>query len=229
MAGQGGGEAVGRAGRSTRPDLPKHSDRSGRLVRSPRRARLLSWSVDYVVILTWLLVVLLVVGVPTLAGWVDLSAVWSRDWAADVAVTVLTVLPYLGYLVVTEAGPRGATWGKRLVGLAVVRRPEAEGPGGATSGGAGMPAAKRDYGSTPRAPGLPRVFVRNLVKVLPWQLGHMSAMRFATEADAVRPDAVWLYGASTVVLVAVALPPLLGRPGIHDVVAGTRVRPSRPV
>lgn len=219
---------MGRAERSTRPDLSARSDLSGRLVRSSRRARLLSWSVDYVVVLTWLLVVLLVIGVPTMAGWVDLSAVWSRDWAADVAVTVLTVLPYLGYLVVTEAGPWGATWGKKLVGLAVVRRPAGAGPGGATPGGAGMPATSRDRGSTPKAPGLPRILVRNLVKVLPWQLGHMSAMRFATEADAVRPDAVWLYGASTVVLVAVALPPLLGRPGLHDVVAGTRVRLSRP-
>ncbi|MGJ7442853.1 RDD family protein [Aquipuribacter sp. MA13-6] len=170
-------------------------------VRPSRRARLASWLVDYAVVVAWLVVVLLVVGVPTLEGWVDLTAVWSRAWAADVAVTVLTVLPHLGYLVVTEAGPHRATWGKRRAGLVVVL----------ATGAVPAPVS--------------RVLLRNAVKVVPWQLGHMSAMRFAEGTDPVPAEAVWLYAGSLAVLLAVALPPLLGRPGVHDLLAGTQVRP----
>ena len=239
-------------------------------VRASRGARFGSWLGDDVVVLAWLFLVFAFVGVPTLLGWVDLSAVWSRVWAADLAVTVLTVLPYLLYLVLTEAGPRHATWGKRRAGLAVARRQERAAPGGDVPtprsaerstpgpwnvpGPLGVPDASSVPGPSgvpdppglpdassvpgpsrvPDPPGVPRVVLRNVVKVLPWQLGHMSAMRFAVAADAVPADAAVLNGASTLVLVAVALPPLLGRRGLHDVLAGTEVyrsgtvRPRRP-
>src|SRR6056297_1400094 len=83
------------------------------------RSRITSWGWDYLVVLVWLALVFVVVGVPQLAGWIDLSGVWSRPVAADVAVTLLTVAPYLTYLIVTEAGPQRSTWGKRRTGLVV--------------------------------------------------------------------------------------------------------------
>ena len=69
--------------------------------------------------------------------------------------------------------------------------------------------------------------MRNIVKVLPWQFGHMSAMRFAV-TDAPTGSAVLLFVASMVLLAAVALPVLVGRIGLHDRVAGTRVRAAGP-
>lgn len=160
-----------------------------------------SWWWDYLVVLAWLAVVFVAVGIPQLAGWVDLAGIWSRPAVADVAVTLLTVGPYLAYLTVTEAGPHRATWGKRRAGLVL---DDSEGAG--TSG---------------------QVLARNIVKVLPWQLGHMSAMRFAT-ADAPTGTALVLFAASMVVLVAVMLPILVGRVGLHDRVAGTNVRAVAP-
>ncbi len=140
-------------------------------------------------------------GVPQVAGWIDLGAIWSRPAAADVAVTLLTVAPYLAYLTSTEAGPAGATWGKRRVGLIL------DDPGGTATFG--------------------QVLVRNTVKVLPWQLGHMSAMRFAV-TDAPTGFAVLLFVMSMVVLAAVVLPVLVGHTGLHDRVAGTSVRAASP-
>lgn len=148
-------------------------------------------------VLAWLALVFLLVGLPGLAGWIDLSGVWSRPVAADLAITVLTVLPYLAYLTVTEAGPQRSTWGKRRMGLVVAD------PGGSVT--------------------LGQVLVRNLVKVLPWQLGHLSAMDFAT-ADAASGPTPVLFVASMALLAAVVVPVLVGRTGLHDLVAGTRVR-----
>jgi hypothetical protein len=111
---------------------------------------------------------------------------------ADVAVTLLTVVPYLAYLTLTEAGPVRATWGKRRAGLALH-----------------VLEGSMTFG---------RVLVRNAVKVLPWQLGHMSAMRFAA-GDAPTGPAGLLFAASLVLLAAVVLPVLAGRVGLHDRVA----------
>lgn len=162
--------------------------------------RLLSWWWDYLLILAWLLVVFAVVGVPQLVGWWDLSSVWSNPAAADVAITVLTVVPYFLYLVLTEAGSSHATWGKRRVGL-TVRTVEGV------------------------APGLGPIVVRNLIKVLPWQLGHMGTMRLATAATP-PPIAIWLEAGSLLLLALIVVPILLGRRGVHDLIAGTRVGPA---
>lgn len=116
------------------------------------RQRLLSWWWDYLVVLAWLLAVFVVIGLPTLLGWANLEPVWTRPAAADLVVTALTVLPYLIYLVRTESGPAHATWGKRRSGLVV-----------GTADGLRV--------------GTARAVVRNGIKVLPWQFGHMAAMR----------------------------------------------------
>jgi uncharacterized RDD family membrane protein YckC len=91
----------------------------------------------------------------------------------------VSVLPYLGYLVVTEAGARHATVGKRRVGLRVRDR-------------------------TASSPRLRQVLLRNIVKVLPWQFGHLAASRFATGGDQ-SEGTVW-FTLSMLLLVAVAGP-----------------------
>lgn len=146
--------------------------------------------------LAWLLAVFVVVGVPTLARWIDLSAVWSRRLAADVAITVLTVVPFLAYLVVTEHGPAHATLGKRRAGLVVTS------VDGSVAGGRG-------------------VVVRNVVKVLPWQLGHMAAARFAS--GTVGATAVVCYVLSLLLLGLIVGPVLARRRGLHDLLAATTV------
>jgi uncharacterized RDD family membrane protein YckC len=159
-----------------------------------------SWWWDYVTVLAWLLIVFLLVGLPNLVGWIDLAPVWNRPLAADAAITLLTVVPYFVYLVLTEAGPAHATWGKRRAHL-IVETVDA------------------------RALAPSRVMLRNLVKVLPWQLGHMGAMRFATGAE---PFALagTFSSISLVLLLQVVGPVVVGRRGLHDVIAGTTVHPE---
>ncbi len=163
------------------------------------RRRVQSWLWDYLVLLGWLVVVFLVVGVPQLAGWFDLAGLWSGLVVSDIAITLLTVVPFLIYLSVTETGPRHATWGKRKVGLEVFGR-----RGGSS-------------GPTP-------VWIRNIVKLLPWQLGHMGVEVLIRNGDSA--TGMVFSVASLVLLVAVAGPPLAGRRGMHDVIAGTVVRPG---
>lgn len=160
-------------------------------------SRLASWWWDYLVVLAWLAAVFVLIGGPQLAGWWDLSEVWTTQWSADLAITVLTVLPYFLYLVVSEFRYPHATWGKTRAGLRVA-------------------------GSEGGSPQLSAVITRNLVKVLPWQFGHMGAVRLIATSGA-DPVGTWLAAASMVVLVAVVGPVLLGKPGAHDLLAKTRV------
>lgn len=109
-------------------------------------------------------------GVPQLAGRLDLAGIWTNQAAAGVAITVVTVVPYFIYLFVTEAKPPHVTWGKRRANLAVMD----------TTGGPPSPRG---------------VLIRNLVKVAPWQLGHMGSLRLATSevvsslaVSCLRPD-----------------------------------------
>lgn len=158
--------------------------------------RLLSWIFDYLVILGWLIGLFVVVGLPSLLGWMSLDAIWSDRLATDIALTVLTVVPLFVYLVVTEAGPAHATWGKRRTGLEVV----------GTQGG---------------EPGFGQVAGRNGVKVLPWQLGHMGAVRLAAGETEVLG---LLFSLAAMALFAlVAGPTMFGIRGLHDLAAGTVV------
>ncbi len=122
--------------------------------------------------------------------------------AVDLGVFLLTVLPVGAYLTATEAGPHQAGAGKRWQGLRV------------TADGGGRP-------------GLARVLVRNALKLLPWQLGHLAAARFTTGREP--SPAVWAaYGLSSV-LAAADIAAALRDPhsrALHDRVAGTRVTPT---
>ncbi|WP_131105186.1 RDD family protein [Ornithinimicrobium sufpigmenti] len=161
-------------------------------------ARVRSWLLDWLVVGAWLgaLTVLGLILRPLLpAG--DPGATTLRDLlTADVLITVATVLPYLLYLVLTEASSRHATLGKRWAGLRVARVD----------------------GS---APTVGAVWVRNLVKVLAWQLGHMGFTRGMFEIQVGLGIGFGIVG--TLLGLACALPALVGGRGIHDRIAGTRV------
>ncbi len=161
------------------------------------RRRLLSWLWDYLVVIGLLLVVLIVVGVPTLLGWLHLGGVWDNLALSDIAITLLTVLPFLIYLASTESGARHATWGKRRTGLGVFDR----------------------NGHPPQTGA---VWVRNIVKLSPWQLAHMGVESLIRNGHST--VGIVFYVTSLVLLVTVAGPPLLDRRGMHDVIAGTVVQ-----
>ena len=159
--------------------------------------RLASWGWDYLLILGWLLFVFLVLGLPQILRWIDLTPVWTDQNSADVGITILTVLPYFAYLYLTELKRPHATWGKRRAGLTVTD----------------------DDGAPPKSSA---VLIRNLVKVMPWQLGHMGTMRLATSSE-VTTTAIALEVSSLTLLALIVVPILLRRRGVHDLLAGTQV------
>ena len=168
---------------------------------APASRRLASWGWDYLLILGWLLLVFLFVGLPQILGWIDLTPVWTDQSSADVGITILTVLPYFAYLYLTELKRPHATWGKRKAGIAVAGRDDAPPRGGS-------------------------VLIRNLVKVMPWQLGHMGTMRLATSSE-VTTTAIALEVSSLILLALIVVPIFLRRRGVHDLVAGTQVTTTR--
>ena len=164
---------------------------------APTARRIASWGWDYLLILGWLFLVFLLVGLPQLLGWIDLTPVWTNQTSADVGITILTVLPYFAYLYLSESREPHATWGKRRAGLAVTDGEEA-------------------------SPKNSAVLIRNVVKVMPWQLGHMGTMRLVTTEE-VTAAAITFQTASILLLASIVIPILFRRRGIHDVLASTTV------
>lgn len=171
---------------------------------APRRlppgpvSRVRSWLLDWLVVGAWL-GVLAVVGLlvrPLLAPAGGDPTTARELLTADLLITVGTVVPYLLYLVLTETSSRRATLGKRWAGLRV-------------AAGDGAAAGTR------------AVWVRNLVKVLSWQLGHLGFTRGMFEIQV--GLGIGLGVAGTLLGLACAVPALVGGRGIHDTLAGTRV------
>ncbi|MBB5077157.1 RDD family protein [Nonomuraea endophytica] len=141
---------------------------------------------------------LAVLAVAALAG---LSRLFGASLIADdLLVTGLTVVPVWLYLSVGEASAGQATLGKRRAGLVVT-----------TVDG--------------RRPGPGRVLARNAVKLLPWQLAHMAAIRMfhapGEMSVAVVAALTVCYG--LVLLTLVLLFARRDRASAHDLAAGTRV------
>lgn len=163
-------------------------------------ARVRSWLGDWLVVALWLgLLALLglVVG-PLLGGDGAPDPPGPRALLlADLVIALLTVVPYVVYLSVSESSRRRATVGKRWAGLVV-----ADASGGMPSSGA--------------------VWLRNLVKALPWQLAHLGVSRAVLEVQL--SLALVLNVLALVLAAACVVPSLVGGRGVHDRAAGTRVQ-----
>jgi uncharacterized RDD family membrane protein YckC len=112
--------------------------------------RLAAFGLDYLVVLAYLIVLGCV-------SWALASGATGRVWQdflsspsrLHIVAFCTTVLPVGAYFTLLESSPRGATLGKRRMHLRVVRL-----GGGRLS--------------------LGRALLRSAVKLLPWQLAHMS-------------------------------------------------------
>lgn len=175
-------------------EVPDHVPSRGNRVRS--------LLLDYLVILGWI-AILTVVGflARMLFTFGETPATVSAGQLVlvDLAVLTATVLPVWIYLCVTEAGPAQATWGKARAGLEVVRLDGAR-------------------------PSVGRILGRNAVKLLPWQLAHISVARAILEID--QPIVMATTYAASIILVVVTVVMAWRDPWqrpLHDLVAGTRV------
>ena len=165
------------------------------------RPRLLASLVDLAVIGGWL-GVLTAVGAAVrrfLPAHPPTVPCGSARLAADVGIFAATVLPTGLYLGLAEAGPAQASLGKRRLGLRVV------------DSGGGRPGAARIAG-------------RTAVKLLPWQLAHLSIARMMVQDQ--RSRITWpAYVASLAIPVLSVVLALRdpARRALHDRAAGTRV------
>lgn len=161
-------------------------------------ARVRSWLGDWLVVAVWL-------GVLTLVGFLVRPLLGSDAPAApaarqllvaDLLITLATVVPFVVYLSVTESSRMRATLGKRWAGLVVA-----------------------DV-SGERA-GAGQVWLRNVVKALPWEVAHLGVSRAIFEVQTA--TAITLTVLSLVLAALCAAPALTGGRGLHDRMAGTRV------
>ncbi len=164
---------------------------------APRVRRLLASVVDLGVIGLW-------IGALTVAGMIvrpllPAGPVPTSLLGTDLVVFAITVLPVWIYLTVGEAGAGQAAWGKRATGLVVVTA---------------------DGGRAGAGP----IALRNAVKLLPWQLAHISIARMILEVD--DPVTTWgAYALSLVIGLANVLMALRDPAGraLHDRIARTQV------
>jgi len=130
-------------------------------------------------------------------GWPGTAPTGPEIWLVS---AVNFSLPVWAYFALADASPRGATVGKRLLGLRVVRL---------------------DGGRV----GLPRAVGRTAVKVLPWEAAHASA--FALMTDPAGLNAAQAVGLTLANGLAVAYYVVAawtaGRRSVHDLVVATAV------
>jgi len=111
--------------------------------------RLKAFGFDYLLIVGY--IILLAAGtmaVIKISGFFGLSLRWPENpLLADLMAFVTLVLPVILYFTLQESSSKQSTWGKRKAGIRVVNI-----SGGRLTRG--------------------QAFVRSLVKLLPWQIGH---------------------------------------------------------
>lgn len=159
--------------------------------------RLRAWLIDWLAILVGLLGVAAISLI--LRSWT-----WSLSTVGwNLVIALLTVVPVTAWLAWRESRAAGSTPGKKRLGLSVV--------------------ATR----TGESPGYARALVRNALKVaVPWQLGHLVAAEFASQAaNAATPAWTWLATAVVYPVMVIYVAALFVGSGRapYDVVAGTRV------
>ena len=166
--------------------------------------RLAAWTLDYLVIAGYL-VVLTAVSIGILASGLHklFASAWSSALTAEVMGFVLLTLPVVLYFAFCEASSSNATLGKRALGLRVLQ-----------NNGDRL--------------GLRRSLLRSALKFLPWELAHFSIWQFVYGSSSrANPPTLALVSIGIVyLLVAAYLVTLfVGRSHrtIYDRIAGTRV------
>jgi hypothetical protein len=116
-------------------------------------SRLLAFMADYLFIALYLLVLVgagALIRITPLGA--DFGALFANPASAEVTSFMLLVLPVLLYFALMESSRWQATIGKRVVGLRVM-----------TMGGGRV--------------GFPRALLRNVLKLIPWELAHACLWR----------------------------------------------------
>ena len=172
-------------------------------MRTPLR-RLLAFGADYLVIAVYL-VVLFGLSAAALASGIGhvYSAVWSNAESAELAGFILLTVPVVLYFSIFESSPRGATPGKRILELRVIR-------------------------ASGEQLSLGRSLLRSAVKFLPWELAHFTVWHFVYETAGHHSPPAWtaLTLGLVYLLVALFLVSLfIGREHrtVYDQIAGSRV------
>jgi uncharacterized RDD family membrane protein YckC len=111
--------------------------------------RLKAFGFDYLLIVGYIILLAgATLTVIKISGYLGFSLDWPENPVlADLLAFVTLVLPVILYFTLQESSPQKATWGKSKAGICVVN---ADG---------GMLTRKQ-------------AFVRSLVKMVPWQIGH---------------------------------------------------------
>jgi uncharacterized RDD family membrane protein YckC len=130
-------------------------------------------------------------------GWPTASSTGPEVW---LAAALNFSLPTWTYFVLSDSSARGATVGKRLLGLHVVR---------VTGGRVGMA----------------RALARTAVKVLPWEMVHFSVFALSTDAgDFDLRQVIGLSMANALAIVYLVVAACTGgRRSVHDYVTATEV------
>lgn len=153
----------------------------------------------YVVDVVVLAAVLLPVafGVALLLGTDDVAG--PTVWLRSL---VTVSLPAWAYFIVLERR-RGATIGKRLFGL-------------------------RSVGADGGTPGWGAAFVRTTVKLVPWELVHLAFFALADDFTSISGVQIAIAAVADVLMLALIAAPLWtgGERSLHDLAAGTRVKPA---
>jgi uncharacterized RDD family membrane protein YckC len=137
-------------------------------------------------------------------GWPPDPATGPEVWLAS---AVNFSVPTWTYFILSDSSARGATLGKWLFGLHVVRM-------------------KGERVS------LARALARTAVKVLPWETAHVSAFALSTDPGVSFGTAqlIGLIIANVLVVVYLVVAAYTGgRRSVHDFVAATEVCPSHPL
>ena len=140
----------------------------------------------------------------TLGGVLKLCLQWPTPSTGPgiwLAIALNFSVPTWIYLVASDQSVRGATVGKHLLGLRVSR-----------VGGGRL--------------GIGRAFLRTAVKVLPWELTHISAFALASEPGRIdTTQGIGLAAANGLALAYLLVAAgTRGRRSVHDLVANTEVR-----
>lgn len=132
-------------------------------MRSTGIRRILAFAVDWLVIAAW--GGLLFGAVMLFAGGDPPRP--SGPWKAQAIGFIAMTVPVTLYFALMESSPRGATLGKRVLDLRVT-----------SAAGERLPVS--------------RTLLRNIIKFIPWEFGHLVAQQAMFSSDAGMPAWVWV-------------------------------------